>query len=74
MPLDGRSFVWGFVRLLVICIVFAALYLLVDYLAGLWGFPPLLVKALYTLLVIGAFVVAIDALLGLIDRNFITWS
>ena len=73
MPLNGRSFVSGFIRLLVICMAFAALYLLVDYLAGLWSFPAILVKVLYTLLVIAAFIFAIDALLSLFGQNFITW-
>jgi len=71
--IQGRNLIWSFFKLLLICLIFAIMYWLVGYLAALWAIPAIFVKVLYSILVVAAAAIAIDALLGLAEKNFIDW-
>jgi hypothetical protein len=72
--MSGSAIVRAIITLLVVAIVGMILYWLIGYLAELWAFPAIFTKVMYTILAICGAVFVIDALLGVVGKNFIVWD
>lgn len=66
---EGRSVVFAIIQLIVFGVIFWILKWAVDY----FEIPEPFKKVIMVILVLGAVIICINALLSLIGRPFITW-
>lgn len=71
--MNGPAVIRAILVLLIVAIIGMLLYWLIGYLAALWGFPAIVTKAAYSILVVVGVLFLIDALLQVIGRGFIRW-
>lgn len=68
--MDAKKFIWVVINLVVFGIIFYILWWAVGYMA----IPDPFNKVIRAVLVLGAVIVVINALLSLVGKEFITWN